>query len=523
MNNMKTMNKLMLLIAFGLWAGIVQAQTGNVGINTDAPATTLEVNRLVDLSNHYPGIIAPHVSGDELHGKPYDAVRDGAFVFVTAKASDANQTGQTIHVKCRGYYYYDKEADKWMPFVPCDGCGCKDNDGDGVNDFVDPDPADPCNPAQQPGYTGYDGTNTIWRAADCDGDGETNGTEHDCGSDPYDDSVQCTIPGNISALTNCDSPVVSGNIIEGQAVTGVTATLTYNGGNGGYYQSQNLISTGVTGLTATLPAGNFANGNGVLVYTISGTPVGNGTANFAISIGGQSCTMEVPVSALDCETPGAITITCNDDDNKILVGETTGFSMTGGQPSTQISWQITKSDNTVFKSGTGTSTGDITFDRVDTYTCEFSATNNATPAGCSVPKTTVATALLQVQAKKCKVFMLPNQLTEFMCHNMGADQSLDPHDITQPDAWALNGSYIAWGRNHDMYSTTNDPANGFWAAPTATNPNNSVAGWNTTSYAPNGAWNNPANQPCPSGYRLPTIEDWKDVLKRNTNYRFCFK
>ena len=50
------------------------------------------------------------------------------------------------------------------------------------------------------------------------------------------------------------------------------------------------------GLTATIPAGNYSDGNGTLSYTISGTPQTSGVASFAISVGGQSCTMTIPVN-----------------------------------------------------------------------------------------------------------------------------------------------------------------------------------------------------------------------------------
>jgi uncharacterized protein (TIGR02145 family) len=52
-----------------------------------------------------------------------------------------------------------------------------------------------------------------------------------------------------------------------------------------------VTSTGVTGLTATLQAGTFANGNGSLTYTITGTPATSGTASFALNIGGKTCTV----------------------------------------------------------------------------------------------------------------------------------------------------------------------------------------------------------------------------------------
>ena len=59
-----------------------------------------------------------------------------------------------------------------------------DTDGDGTYDDVDPDPADPC---VDDGVIGdEDITNPIWQAADCDGDGVTNGQEILDGTDPYD-------------------------------------------------------------------------------------------------------------------------------------------------------------------------------------------------------------------------------------------------------------------------------------------------------------------------------------------------
>ena len=43
------------------------------------------------------------------------------------------------------------------------------------------------------------------------------------------------------------------------------------------------------------PPGTFASGNSSLTYSISGTPSSHGTANFALNIGGQTCTFALPV------------------------------------------------------------------------------------------------------------------------------------------------------------------------------------------------------------------------------------
>ncbi|MBF4518098.1 hypothetical protein IRZ71_17165 [Flavobacterium sp. ANB] len=78
---------------------------------------------------------------------------------------------------------------------------------------------------------------------------------------------------------------------------------------------------------------------------------------------------------------------------------------------------------------------------------------------------------------------------EFMCHNLGVDQSLDPFT---PDP-ALNGSYYNFGA-----ATPTDPYD--------YNPN----AWATT----NGV--KTAKDPCPAGYRIPTGAEWYGVITYNT-------
>jgi uncharacterized protein (TIGR02145 family) len=96
--------------------------------------------------------------------------------------------------------------------------------------------------------------------------------------------------GSITAL-NCASATNTGTITQGTAAAGVSSSIPYTGGNGGTHNGQMVVSTGVTGLTATLAAGTFASGAGSLTYTIAGTPSTSGTASFALSIGGQTCTL----------------------------------------------------------------------------------------------------------------------------------------------------------------------------------------------------------------------------------------
>jgi len=126
-------------------------------------------------------------------------------------------------------------------------------------------------------------------------------------------SVRClkdtTPPAGILGSLDCTSATNNGTLTAGEAASGVNSVVPYTGGNAGTHNGQTITSTGVTGLTATLSPGTFANGAGSLTYTISGTPSSSGTANFALNIGGQSCTLTRTVSlsvgtisSLSCET-----------------------------------------------------------------------------------------------------------------------------------------------------------------------------------------------------------------------------
>ena len=108
-------------------------------------------------------------------------------------------------------------------------------------------------------------------------------------------------PGSITTL-NCAGATNTGTLTSGTAASGVSTSVPYTGGNGGSYAAQTVTSTGVTGLTATLAAGNFATGAGNLTYTITGIPSDDGPASFAINIGGQSCTFRRTVGAITIPT-----------------------------------------------------------------------------------------------------------------------------------------------------------------------------------------------------------------------------
>jgi ATP-dependent protease HslVU (ClpYQ) peptidase subunit len=114
----------------------------------------------------------------------------------------------------------------------------------------------------------------------------------------------------------------------------VSSLVAYTGGNGGTNNGQTVSSTGVTGLTATLTVGTFAVGAGSLTYTISGTPSANGTASFALNIGGQTCvltrTVNLPIGTITTLSCGTATNTGTLTAGTASSGVSSSVPYTGG-------------------------------------------------------------------------------------------------------------------------------------------------------------------------------------------------
>jgi uncharacterized protein (TIGR02145 family) len=106
----------------------------------------------------------------------------------------------------------------------------------------------------------------------------------------------------------------------------------------------------------------------------------------------------------------------------------------------------------------------------------------------------------------CRAKVNATDYKDFMCYNLGAaNTSADPFT----PSWEINGGYWQWGRSTEAA-----------AGPTASDPKDgTVSGWNTTDAA-NGSWadgSKTANDPCPSGYRIPTKAQWEGIVAHNAS------
>jgi uncharacterized protein (TIGR02145 family) len=338
----------------------------------------------------------------------------------------------------------------------------------------------------------------------------------------------CSFTMNVSApaalsMINCAGATTTGTLTSSTAANGVSTAISYTGGNAGSYSAQGVSSTGVTGLAATTASGTLANGNGNITYTIVGTPASSGTASFAISLGGQSCSFTINVSvlaaALSTINCAGATTTGTLYSGTAANGVSTAISYTGGNVGTYSAQSVPSTGVTGLTAtlaagtlagfsgivtytitGTPASSGTASFDiSLGGQSCSFIVSVGAAIG--QYPAGTVycagATAVVDVTN--------PTTGKTWMDRNLGASQVASYS--TDQNAY---GDLYQWGRRADGHqcrtstttatlSSVDQPAHGYFIL-TTTPPYDWRSPQNTN------LWQgvNGVNNPCPSGYRIPT-------------------
>jgi uncharacterized protein (TIGR02145 family) len=352
-------------------------------------------------------------------------------------------------------------------------------------------------------------------------------------------------PGTGTIITlNCGGATNVGIIQSGVAASGVSSSVPYTGGNGGSHNGQTVTSTGVSGLTATLAPGNFAAGAGSLVYTISGTPNSSGTASFALNIGGQTCTLthtvNMPVGTITALSCGTATNSGTLSSGTAASGVSSSVPYTGGNSGTYNGQTITSTGVTGltatlaagnFATGAGTLNYIIAGTPATSGTASF--TLNIGGQSCSL-NLSIAVGLSS-QYPTGSVFCaggptaivdVTNPVTgeTWMDRNLGATtvaiSKIDPNS---------KGDLFQWGRRSDghqcrnssttaVISLTDQPNHGLFITSSGGSTIFPYLDW--LSPQNSNLWQgvNGVNNPCPTGYRIPTeIELTVEINSWSTN------
>ncbi|HFK5538457.1 TPA: FISUMP domain-containing protein, partial [Elizabethkingia anophelis] len=115
---------------------------------------------------------------------------------------------------------------------------------------------------------------------------------------------------------------------------------------------------------------------------------------------------------------------------------------------------------------------------------------------------------INVETGRCGAYLGPGDTNwkEFMCQNLGSTLGVDPFS---PEA-GNHGAKYQWGAKTGetgrYISQADDQSN-----------SGGITGWNS-SPKPNGSWSDTTkteNDPCPSGYRVPTSSQWQAIVSNN--------
>jgi uncharacterized protein (TIGR02145 family) len=121
----------------------------------------------------------------------------------------------------------------------------------------------------------------------------------------------------------------------------------------------------------------------------------------------------------------------------------------------------------------------------------------------------------------CGAYVAPDVWKEFDCYNLAAIGKITGADPFTP-SWELIGGYWQWGRKGpdpvDWYNTnTLNFAHGPTGPGSGEANSGSISNWDRLR-APDNAWadgSKTTNDPCPEGYRVPSIAQWQGVIGNN--------
>ena len=330
------------------------------------------------------------------------------------------------------------------------------------------------------------------------------------------------LPGQLMSLSPEGFPVWTGAALASlttNPATSITSTSAIVSGNISADGGANISARGIVWGTTTNPTLsasvlNLSSGTGAFSGTLSGLSPNTtyyirafATNNAGTAYGNQQSFSTLSVTVPVLSTSSIVSIA----QTTALGGGNITFD--GGSVVTArgVVW-ATSANPTLSDNKTSDGTGEGTYSSYltrltagTTYYVRAYATNiTGTTYG-----NELAFIFMSVQ-NQCGAYTAPGIWKQFMCYNLGASNpSADPFT----PSWEINGGYWQWGRKE-------------MAAPGPSGPGadeanaGSILGWKllNDNDTPYGSWRyaeKTNNDPCPAGYRVPTIVQWQGVIDNN--------
>ena len=558
---MKHKNYLLLIALCCAWLCLPITTNGQVKIGE---GTQPEKGAVLDLKKttaegYLGGVLLPHVNITDLGYIPEDYTGVGTTPLIPVVAGKGVDTylpleGMVVYntnsAVGTGAGIYVWSGTAWLSFHPCEPITGVSLDYDGSHASGTYNLGEAMTLTAT--ITPIDATNVFYKWY-------KNGTEISGATNAaYSNSDIALTDGGtykVEAYNYCgsmdDSKVVT--VIDpctGKAITVTNANTTYK--EGAAISSINF-TTGAGGaniIVTGLPAGITAANNNTNTVTLSGTPttVANYTITATTRGGGDPvCTDDTKqiavtvqinlalytddttgnykVEGKDCYDVAQSNFTTTCGNQSVRVGDflnasrqwvagkqfTYYFIVLNSAPFSNLQFYIEDTNTLISTQNKSGNNYIVTFDQSVLTKAAGTVSATALPLKVyalfevgGVRKRVLLNVKVQDCVCGCGAFKTDGTWQAFMCHNLGANYEADPYTININ----LAGDYYQWGQK----------------VPVRTGPNHSTAPNQQTgvyiSSITSGNWltnTKGPNDPCPSGFRVPSVAEWQDVINSPYN------